>query len=106
VSDAVDPRRAAELVDRGDVDVLDVREPHEFAAGHIPPARNVPLASLSEQAASLPRDRALLVHCQTGPRQAMAAAALQAAGYDVTVLDGGFEAWLAAGLPVERPGNM
>ena len=101
MSEAVDPQRAAELVEAGDVDVLDVREPDEFAAGHIAAARNVPLASLSEQAGTLDRERTLLVHCQTGPRQTMAAAALEAAGYDVRLLSGGFEAWEAAGLPVE-----
>ena len=103
MSDAVDPRRAAELVDAGSVEVLDVREPGEFASGHIAGGTNIPLASLSEQASSLDPGRPLLVHCQTGPRQTMAAAALEAAGYDVTLLAGGFEAWEAAGLPVERP---
>ena len=101
MSEAVDPRSAAELVEAGAVDVVDVREPDEFAAGHIAAARNVPLGSLSEQAASLDRDRPLLVHCQTGPRQTMAAAALEAAGYDVRLLAGGLQAWQAAGLPIE-----
>ena len=101
MSEAVDPPRAAELIEAGDVDVLDVREPDEFAAGHIGAARNVPLGSLSEQASTLDTARPLLVHCQTGPRQTMAAAALEAAGYDVRLLTGGFEAWQAAGLPTE-----
>ena len=101
MSEALDPRRAAELIEAGDVAVLDVREPDEFAAGHIGPARNIPLGSLSEQASTIDRDRTLLVHCQTGPRQTMAAAALEAAGYDVRLLSGGLEAWQAAGLPIE-----
>ena len=101
MSEAVDPLGAAELVEAGAVDVLDVREPDEFAAGHVPGARNVPLASLSEAAASIDRARPLLVHCQTGPRQTMAGTALEAAGYDVRLLSGGFEAWEQAGLPIE-----
>lgn len=102
MSEAVDPQAAAALIEAGSVAVLDVREPDEFAAGHLPRSRNVPLGSLSEQAASIERDRPLLVHCQTGPRQTMAAAALEAAGYDVRLLSGGFEAWEQAGLPIER----
>jgi rhodanese-related sulfurtransferase len=101
VSEAVDPQRAAELIEARAVDVLDVREPDEFAAGHIAGGTNIPLGALSEQAAALDRDRTLLVHCQTGPRQTMAATALEAAGYDVRLLSGGFEAWRAAGLPIE-----
>lgn len=105
MSEKVDPRRAAELIESGSVQVLDVREPDEFAEGHLPGARNIPLGDLTDEAATLDAGRAVLVHCKTGPRATMAATALGAAGWDVSELDGGFDAWSGAGLPVIRPGN-
>jgi rhodanese-related sulfurtransferase len=85
--------------------IVDVREPDEFAEGHLPGGRNIPLGVLSDQAGTLEQGRALLVHCKTGSRAAFAATALRAAGWDVSELDGGFEAWRDAGLPVIRPAN-
>jgi sulfate permease, SulP family len=80
--------------------VVDVREPREFAQGHIPQARLVPLPRLlGEPAEDLPRNRTLVLVCRSGRRSQRAAAALRAGGFDdVAVLRGGMLAWEAANL--------
>jgi rhodanese-related sulfurtransferase len=95
----VDPAEAARLVADGAL-MIDVREPDEFAAGHAPGATNVPLDTLDPDA--LAKDRTIVTTCRTGHRGAIAAARLQAAGFDVRNLAGGMTAWAAAGLPVVR----
>ena len=82
--------------------VLDVREPHEFAAGHAPDATLIPLGQLPAQHRELPTDRRILVVCATGNRSAYATQMLQGAGYDAHNVDGGMAAWQGAGLPVHR----
>lgn len=91
---------AARLAE-GDVLVIDVREPREYGAGHVPGARNVPLSRLAAIAADLPRDRPVHVICQSGNRSARATEQLRAAGVDATDVAGGTTAWVRAGRPVE-----
>ena len=82
--------------------LLDVRGEGEWSAGHIPAALNIPLGQLDQRLGEIPRDRALIVHCQTGARGAMAASLLRARGFeDVRLFPGGFAEWQAAGLPVD-----
>jgi rhodanese-related sulfurtransferase len=85
------------------VPIIDVREPVEYAAGHIPGSRNIPLASLS--AGSLPSGPLVLV-CQSGGRSARGLARLQplrqaGANAELADLAGGLKAWQDAGLPLE-----
>ncbi|HET7922153.1 MAG TPA: rhodanese-like domain-containing protein [Gammaproteobacteria bacterium] len=85
--------------------VIDVREPAEFAAGHLPGAINIPrgLLEFKVETAIPDHDRALVLHCQGGGRSALATVALQELGYrNVVNLAGGFAACVAAGLPTER----
>jgi rhodanese-related sulfurtransferase len=95
------PERAAELVADDEVELIDVREPHERAAGHIPGSRHVPLAALADSAGELPADRPLVFQCLVGSRSAMAAFAFRRAGFDAHNLDGGIVAWADRGLPIE-----
>jgi len=101
---SLSPKEAAELISSGDVDVVDVREPDEFASGHVPRARNAPLGDVkNDPKRYLPRDNVLLV-CARGMRSATAASVAESIGYgSVYQLDGGTQAWIADGLPVERP---
>jgi hydroxyacylglutathione hydrolase len=93
---------AAERVRSDGVVVLDVRGEGEWEAGHIPGSLNLPLADLQQRLEEVPRNRALVVHCQTGTRAAIAVSLLRASGFeDVRLFSGGFAKWRAAGLPVE-----
>lgn len=100
----VTPREAEALIAGGEVDVVDVREPNEFARGYVPGARLVPLGSLRADPSSANlRDKVLFV-CSKGGRSLSAAEIASARGVnEVFNLDGGMAAWTAQGLPLERP---
>lgn len=81
--------------------VIDVRGGAEWHAAHIAGAMHVPLGTLRDRASELPRDRQVVVHCQTGGRSAIAVSILQASGFlNVLDMSGGLAAWQAAGHPV------
>lgn len=89
---------------RGEVVLWDVRPSLEYAAGHIPGARSVPLSQLEEALASLPEDAELVAYCR-GPFCAYADEAVRritARGGEAHRLEAGFPEWRRAGLPVER----
>ncbi|WP_202842645.1 rhodanese-like domain-containing protein [Luteimonas saliphila] len=96
-----------------DAVLIDVREPDEYAQGHLPGAVNLPRGVLEFQIHAHPAmgctasealalsDRPLVLYCRTGGRSALAAESLQQLGFsDVHSLAGGFEAWRNAGLPI------
>jgi hydroxyacylglutathione hydrolase len=88
---------------RGVVTVVDVRGRAEWEAGHLPGVQNVPLGYLADRLAELPRDRPLVLHCQTGSRSSIGASVLQAHGFsNVVNLEGGYARWREAGNAVER----
>ena len=80
--------------------VLDVRQPDEYEAGHVPGAVLIPLDQLPARQGELPTDQELLVICKGGGRSAAAVEALTAAGYQATNIAGGTMAWIEAGNPV------
>jgi rhodanese-related sulfurtransferase len=82
--------------------VLDVREPGEYAAGHVPGAQNVPLATVRDHAVTLLEAGPVHVICQSGRRSAQATDVLRAAGVDAVNVTGGTSAWIDAGKPVEQ----
>jgi rhodanese-related sulfurtransferase len=94
----VDPGQAAELLERGEAVLLDVREPQEWSAGHAPQAEHLPLGLLTPEA--VPQDRPIIAICRSGNRSGKAADTLAAAGVRVHNLAGGMRAWAQAGLPV------
>jgi rhodanese-related sulfurtransferase len=96
---------ATQMINRQDAVLLDVREPGEYAAGHIIGARNVPLAKLEEGAAELKKlkSKPVIAYCGDGNRASKALGALRRQGFEnVANLTGGYAAWQQAGLPVER----
>ena len=108
--DDLEPVSRAELLERaarGDVTILDVRPPEEFASGHLPGALNVPLAELDARRGNLPRGREVVAYCR-GPYCVLAfeaVARLRAGGQAARRLEGGFPEWRSAGLPVETDGG-
>jgi len=83
--------------------LLDVREPHEFAAVRAPGAALVPTSTFMARIGDLPTDRPLLVICHVGGRSAAVTSFLARSGRgDVTNVAGGMDAWERAGLPVRR----
>ena len=77
--------------------LLDVREDDEWAAGHIDGAIHIPLGELTGRLPELPDADPLVVTCRGGGRSARATAYLQQIGIDAANLDGGMQAWSAAG---------
>ena len=94
---------AARLLARGEVTVLDVREPEEFRQIRIPGARLLPLRDLAQRAAEIDPGRPVLMVCTVGERSGAAVRALREAGYaNVYNLKGGLMAWLNERLPTEQ----
>jgi rhodanese-related sulfurtransferase len=93
--------QARQQIEDGAIQVIDVRPPFDFAGGHIPRSLSLPGQALRNRAAQLPRDRALLI-VGADQRQIGEACALAASlGFTAVFgLDGGFDAWLAAGYPI------
>jgi phage shock protein E len=76
--------------------LVDVRQPEEFAAGHIDGATLIPLGTLEANLSKLPKDVKLVVYCRSGHRSGQAVALLQSHGYSRAVsLNGGYMAWTA-----------
>lgn len=78
--------------------VVDVRRPEDFAHDHIPGAVHIEWRQLVARRTELPRDKTVLVYCNTGSLSAQGAFALKLSGYDnVKVLTGGYDSWKAKG---------
>jgi rhodanese-related sulfurtransferase len=101
----VDATRAAELLERGEAVVLDVRENLEWKAGRISGALHIPLARVPSRRHELPLDTTIITVCRSGHRSGLAARGLRHAGYRVENLDGGMKAWARARLPLDPPGG-
>ena len=85
---------AARLAAGESLDVLDVREPHEWTIARIEGARLIPLAALESRLGELAQDREIVVHCKVGARSAQAVRRLRAAGFrNVSNLAGGIQRW-------------
>lgn len=97
------PDLARCLAGEPDLLLVDVREPHEWADGHVAGARHLPMRHVLDRLAPLPRDRRLAVMCAGGTRSSLVASLLLARGFtDVLNVRGGMAGWVQAGLPVAR----
>jgi rhodanese-related sulfurtransferase len=84
----------------GSIVLVDVREPHEFAAGHIPGAVSLPLSAFDP--ATLPEGKRIVFSCAAGVRSVRAIEFAQAAGRDIREhYKGGFKDWATSGEPIE-----
>lgn len=100
---SLDTLGATRMINDSHAVVLDIRETAEFAAGHLPNAKNIPVAELGKRVAELPANKPVLVCCASGARAGRAASVLRDAGREqVFTLSGGIQAWRQAGLPVVK----
>ena len=93
-----------EMMSLNSVAVIDVREPSEYNAGHVPSAKLIPVSTVFVRRQELPTDKDIIFVCQVGQRSALAAELAAAAGLppeQLYNLDGGTDAWKKAGEAVE-----
>nr|WP_202414106.1 rhodanese-like domain-containing protein [Duganella flavida] len=99
------PQDITMLINRGKTTILDVRDAKDYAEGHLPEAKNIPLAQLDQRLSELDKfkNRCLIVIGKSDARGSAAAAKLGKAGFgDVVNLEGGVAAWQKAGLPLAK----
>ncbi|MBI2912744.1 MAG: rhodanese-like domain-containing protein, partial [Chloroflexi bacterium] len=68
----IDVSEARDMLSKDDVAVIDVREPHEYNAGHVPGAKLIPVATVYARRDELPRDKEIIFLCAVGQRSALA----------------------------------
>jgi rhodanese-related sulfurtransferase len=81
--------------------LIDVREPNEYAAGHVSGAINIPLDALPARIEDVPDAEPVYVICQSGLRSAQGATILNGLGYQAVSVDDGTQAWIEHGLPLD-----
>jgi rhodanese-related sulfurtransferase len=99
------PQQVAELLQKGDIQLIDVRQGYEHEAGRIAGDRLIELARLATEANTLDRERPVVFYCRSGARSAMATDAFRGAGFNAHNMIGGLLDWEAAGLPLEPDGG-
>ena len=105
VTGGLTPQAAVQLINREKAVVVDVREPAEFAAGHLVGARNIPLAEIEAKLAAAVKNKnlPLILVCRSGARSASALATARKLGYaQAQSMAGGMAAWQSAKLPVDK----
>ena len=96
---------ATRLINQGHALVLDVRDEKDFAAGHLPKARHIPLRDLAGRLGEIGKykDKPVIVTCRSGTKAGMACRLLRGSGFNnVFQLKGGVASWQQASLPVEK----
>jgi rhodanese-related sulfurtransferase len=101
----VDADEVRAAFERGEIQLIDVREPYEYEAGRIAGARHIELERLASKADTIDRDKTVVFYCRLGARSGMAANAFRRAGWDARSMDGGMEEWAGRGLPLEPEGG-
>jgi len=97
------PQQVAELLAKGEIQLIDVRQPEEHGAGRIAGDRFIELAQLGGEVETIDRERPVVFYCRSGTRSAMATEAFRGAGFDAHNMLGGLLEWHAAGLPLDPP---
>jgi rhodanese-related sulfurtransferase len=101
---AVSATEAESMIkDKKNLQLIDVRTAGEYAEGHLAKAKLIPLQELDKRLAEIDKSKPVLLYCRSGHRSGNALKLLQGEGYkDVKHIEGGINAWQAAGLPVIR----
>ncbi|MGL4500197.1 MAG: rhodanese-like domain-containing protein [Planktothrix sp.] len=83
--------------------LIDVRQPDEYASGHIPQAINIPLRTLPENIDKIPQNRPVILYCTTGYRTGIGVMTLRLLGYtNISAFPPSIQGWKAAGEPLEK----
>jgi rhodanese-related sulfurtransferase len=102
---SVNPGEATLLINREDAHIVDVREAAEFASGHLPEAKNIPVSKLADRISELEKfkEKPIILCCASGMRSNKAAGELKKQGFTrLYNLAGGVDAWGGAGYPVKK----
>lgn len=101
---AISPTEAASWIkEKKDLQLIDVRTPAEYADGHLAGAKLIPLQELEGRWSEIDKNKPILLYCRSGHRSGKALKILQDKGYaQAKHMEGGINAWKAAGLPVAK----
>ena len=103
LAQSIDVHTAASLQGRDDVVLIDVREQHEYDAGHIPDITLIPMSEIQNRVSEIPTDVEVVLTCRSGNRSGQVHAYLTELGFDnVHNMEGGILAWETEGYEVER----
>jgi rhodanese-related sulfurtransferase len=100
------PEKVADMVEKGEAQLVDVRESYEWEVGRIAGARHIELEHLASRSSEIDKQKAVVFQCRVGRRSAMATEAFRASGYDAYNMAGGIQAWVEKGLPIEPEGGQ
>ena len=93
---------ARELMEEGNAQIIDVRNPDEYATGHVPGAMLLPVDEIFTRVDELDKDKRLIFVCAVGVRSALACEVAAASGYtELYNLEGGTGAWIDSDYPIE-----
>src|SRR5215813_4766923 len=109
VIEEIQPFEAAQEIEGGDVVLIDTREPHEYQDAHLENGKLVPPGLLGDEIESAAPEKSarIIAYCRSGNRSALAAAQMQAMGYEnVASMAGGIVLWQEQGLPVVAAHGM
>ncbi len=96
-------QQGKEMIDSGDVFILDVRTQEEYDAGHIRNSTLIPVQELDSRLKELPRNKKILVYCRTGQRSVAASEKLENSGFtQIYNMKGGITEWKNAGYEVVK----
>ena len=99
--ETVSPAKAKEAQDHGAM-LIDVRESHEYRSGHAPGAKHISVQVIERRLGEIPKEREIIVVCQSGMRSQRAADILSRNGYKVLNVSGGMIGWQRAGQKVVK----
>jgi rhodanese-related sulfurtransferase len=99
--ETVSPAKAKEAQDNGAM-LIDVRESHEYRSGHAPGAKHISVQVVERRLGEIPKEREIIVVCQSGMRSQKAADILSRNGYKVLNVSGGMIGWQRAGQKVVK----
>lgn len=99
----VSTSEAVQMVNQKDALLVDLRPVDKFKSGAIAQSRNIPVADLDNKAAALPKDKPIILICETGRTAPRSISVLRKHGLqEIYTLEGGLQNWIQTGLPIKK----